>query len=71
MATSTPEIAFNGPHRIFHPARHFAGHGTPWSCQRHQDLDHPVVLDVDLVDEPEFVDVGGNFRVVNGFESPK
>src|SRR5690606_14621313 len=32
------------------------------------DLDGAVVLDVDLVDETQFVDVGGDFRIVDRFQ---
>ena len=58
----------HGGDGIFHPARHIARHGTTRRSQRHVDVDVAVVADVDLVNEAELVDVGGNLGVVYGFQ---
>src|ERR1700712_222310 len=53
----------NGGDRVFDHLRQFASGRTVWRRQRHHDVDAAVVLDVDLVDQAEFVDVGRNFRI--------
>ncbi|QTK78270.1 hypothetical protein AT6N2_C0359 [Agrobacterium tumefaciens] len=58
----------DGANGVFHPARHFAGDRATGGRQRHDDLDHPVVLDIDLVNETEFEDISRNFRVINGLQ---
>src|SRR5271163_984198 len=57
--------AGDGANGIFHPARHLARHRTARCGQRHLDGDEAVVVDVDVVDEAELVNVGGNLGVID------
>src|SRR5271169_1270187 len=53
----------NAGDRVLHHRRQFAGRRTIRRRQRHHDVDAAVVLQVDLVDQAEFVDIGRNFRI--------
>src|SRR5262249_24356802 len=46
----------------------FLRRGTIGRGERHLDRHRAIVGDVDLVDQPELVDIGGNFRIVDGLE---
>ena len=55
-------------HGVLDPARHFAGDRAAGRGQRHVDGDVAVVVDLDPVDQAELVDVGRDFRIVDGLE---
>src|SRR3954454_8625190 len=50
-------------HCVLHHLRHFGRRRTVRRRQRHLDVDGAIVLDVDLVDQTEFVNVGRDFRI--------
>ena len=54
---------------ILDPARHVAGHRAAGCRQGHIDLDLPVVIDIDFVNEPQFVNIDRDFRVIDGLQS--
>jgi hypothetical protein len=60
--------AGHGGHGVLDPGRHLARHRAAWRRQRHLDRNVAVVVDVDLVDQPQLVDVGGNLGVVHGLQ---
>src|SRR5690606_2991233 len=47
--------AFDPTGGVFHPAGHFAGNRAAGSGQRHVDGQITIIVEVDLVDEAEFV----------------
>ena len=50
------------------PARHLARHGAARRRQRHVDGDELRIVDLDLVDEPQLVDVDRDLGIVDGLE---
>jgi len=53
---------------FFHLAGQCPGDGARGGGERHLDRDAVVVGDVDVIDQPEFVNVHGDFGVINGPE---
>ena len=54
--------------RVLHHGRQLAGRRTIRRRQRHVDVDRAIIPDVDLVDQAELVDVGRDFRIVDGLQ---
>ena len=60
--------AGHGGDRVLDPRRHLAGDRAARRRQRHLDGDVALVVDVDLVDQAQLVDVGGDLRIVHGLQ---
>src|SRR5437868_13576401 len=60
--------AGNAGNRVLHHLRQFPGRRAVRRRQRHHDVHAAVVLDVDLVDQAEFIDIGRNFRIEHGLQ---
>src|SRR5215468_7776675 len=56
---------FNGPHGVLHHIWHGAGDRAAGGRQRHLDGHVAAGRDVDVVDEPELVDIHGNLGVID------
>ena len=68
MLTVTALTPGHGGDGVLDPARHLAGDRAAGRGQRHVDGDVALVVDVDPVDQAELVDVGRDFRVVDGLQ---
>ena len=68
MVTLTLCDARHRGDRVLHPARHLAGDRAAGRRQGHVDGDVAVVVDLDPVDQAELVDVGRDFRIVDGLQ---
>ena len=68
MFTFAPATPGTAPTGVLHPHRHFAGDRTSGRRQRHLDTDKTVVVYINIVNEPELVNIRWNFRVIDGFQ---
>src|SRR4029450_11641008 len=60
--------AGNTRHRVLDHSRQLLRRRTVGRGERHIDRDRAIIRDIDLVDETQLVDVGGNLRIVDGLE---
>src|SRR4029078_8133262 len=58
----------NARHSILDHDRQVLRRRTVRRRERHVDFYATVVADIDLVNQPQLIDVGGDFRIVNGFQ---
>ena len=54
--------------RVLDLARQIRRRRAVWGRQRHFDFHRAVVVNVDVVDQSQLVDIGGNFRIVDGLQ---
>ena len=67
LTLTSPTPGYAGG-RVFHHGRQFLRRGAIGRGERHLDRHGAIVGDVDLVDQAELVDVGRDFRIVDGLE---